>query len=204
CSKSLDRLAVAVEQPRNKDALGFLQRSRSLGLFFQHLAEPRRERELATLAVFRLAWVEPQPARLQVQMMPLSREQLVRHAPSSDVSRFDGGVVMLWQMLEHGVELVMLEETFAGVVQSQLRYVRLASHFPRSQGQREHPAQGCMFGVDSSARGLLFLSLRHVGRPSVAGYLCCPVVAEEAAKMVDSVLDTVNRAAPVGAIVVCQ
>src|SRR5262249_15948481 len=137
-------------------------------------------------------------------MMPLSGEQLVRHSPSGYVTRLARGVVMLWQILEHSLELLMLEEAFAGVVQSQFRQVGLASNFPRPHRQREHPAQCRLFGVDCSARGLLFLSLRHVGRPAVAGYLCCPVVTEEAAKVIDGVLDSVNRREPVGTIVVSQ
>src|SRR5215831_3309440 len=112
-------------------------------------------------------------------MMPLSREQLVRHAPSGDVSRFDDGVVMLWQIPEHDLKLAMLKKTFAGVVQCQLHDIGLSCCLACPQSEYKHSTQGCEFGVDRCVGGLLFLAVRHVGRYFVASDFHGAIVAEE-------------------------
>ncbi|HEY6368062.1 MAG TPA: hypothetical protein VI585_25055 [Candidatus Binatia bacterium] len=203
-SEPFDWLAFAMEQPRNDYAFFSLERLCLRYLSFEHLAKPGSQWKHATLIVLCLSWVQPQPASLDVSVMTMPREQLTRHPPASYIGRFDHFRVILRQMLEHSLELVMLEETFAGVAQSRFRQVGFASHFPRPHPQREHPAQGRLFGVDCGARSLLFLSLCHVSRPPVAGYLCYPIIPEELAQVIDGILDTGQRLAPVGCVVITQ
>src|SRR5262249_44826887 len=114
-SEPFDGLAFAMKQPRNDYAFFPLERLSPRHLLFEHLAEPRRQRKHATLVVLGLSRIEPQPPSSQIKVMPLARQQLVRHAPAGYVSRLADSMVMLWQMLEHSLELVMLEEAFAGI-----------------------------------------------------------------------------------------
>jgi hypothetical protein len=53
--------------------------------------------------------------------MTVPREQLTRHPPAGYIGRFDDGLVMFGQVPEHSLELLILKETFAGVIQSQSR-----------------------------------------------------------------------------------
>jgi hypothetical protein len=70
-----------------------------------------------------------------IRVMFLSREYFVVNAPASDVGRLDCGLQVFGQILQNGIKLLPLKESFSGVVERQLADVRFGPDLPGSHAK---------------------------------------------------------------------
>jgi hypothetical protein len=82
----------------------------------ENFTEFRGHVEGAALIVLRLASLQTEGPSVEVDMVPLAREEFRIHTPSSDVGDVDDGTSVNRQFSKNGLECVALEKPLATVL----------------------------------------------------------------------------------------
>lgn len=119
--------SATMRQKTHGDVASLFQANVLGALRQQQPAERVGHGEDATIVILGGARVQAHFAAGEVNLMPFEREYLVGHAPARDVGERDNRPQLGWQMLEHGLVLLVLEEPLPNIILTQHGDLRFTS-----------------------------------------------------------------------------
>src|SRR6266581_4505580 len=165
-----------MKDPRN-DAPGSALQTRCIcALLLEHGPEFLVQGKQPSFTVLGLTWVQAYDARIEINLVPLHRQDLARQSPASDVGERNDALELKRHMCPNGLELLPFEEAGAHVVLSQHWDVRLGENLRCPTTEGVGALEGRQFAIDGGVRRVFGLtssdvpsdvSRRNGGRPEV-------------------------------------
>jgi hypothetical protein len=116
-----DWLSLSVEEPWHHAFLLLLELARGGDDALQHGAQVRQQREHASLAILRLAGLESQPSRFEIQMVLLAGPDFWLDPPAGDGRDLEHRLELCGKIREHRFEFAALEEACRTLFSSSAR-----------------------------------------------------------------------------------
>src|SRR5207245_7361297 len=146
----------------------------------------------------------PYDASVEIDLMPLQRQDLARHPPAGDVGERDDPAERGRQLGPDGLELIAFEEARADVILRQQWDVWLGENLCCPAGERVGSLQGRQFSIDAGVRGVCCLPCRDVAIDVSRRDHGRPEVSKSRTEMLQKLLHSAQRRSLINMVVVQQ